>query len=195
MIPGGDAPQFAPGWYPDGLHMRWWDGSQWGPFAPTPDGPIPGGPLGRPGYGGPGYGQSEVERGKTLALLSHLGFALGGFILPLVLYLVEQGKPDRNRFVCHHASEALNFMITTMGIWIAAMGALFVSMFASIPSAGSTTDSAPWAVFVMFPLMFLLMGASWVFGIIGAWKANNGEWWRYPINLRLVGRGIDWQNA
>ncbi len=42
---------------------------------------------------------------KTLAILSHLGPILGGFVLPLVLFLVAKDKP----YVRHHACEALNF--------------------------------------------------------------------------------------
>ena len=41
-------------------------------------------------------------------MLSHLGPFLGGFVLPLVLFLVAKDKP----FVRHHACEALNFAIT-----------------------------------------------------------------------------------
>lgn len=175
-------PSFAPGWYRYDANLRWWDGTQWGPFAPSP-GQIPGAPA---------FQQTEEAQGRSIAVLCHLGFALGGFILPLVLYLIEEGKPNRNRFVCHHASEALNFLITFMLGWVLAFGVFFVSMFASLPEAG---EPPPWGAFLTFPLIFGLAGASWVFGIMGAWKASKGQWWRYPVSIRFVARGIDWQNA
>ncbi|MFN8051835.1 MAG: DUF4870 domain-containing protein [Acidimicrobiales bacterium] len=171
-------PQFPPGWYPEGAHLRWWDGANWGPYAPaTPTGPP----------------QSEEERGRTMAVVSHLGFIAGGFILPLVLYLIEKGKPDRNRFVCHHACEALNFAITFMVVWIGG----FVLMFATLPFTVDTSDSPafPWPLAVLFPLMMLSMLSTYVFGILAMVRANKGVWWRYPVSIRFVGRGIDWRTA
>ena len=41
-------------------------------------------------------------------MLSHLGPLFGGFVLPLVMFLVAKDKP----YVRHHACEALNFAIT-----------------------------------------------------------------------------------
>ena len=71
-------PQFPPGWYPEGAHLRWWDGANWGPYAPaTPTGPP----------------QSEEERGRTMAVVSHLGFIAGGFILPVWLYEEIRRRP------------------------------------------------------------------------------------------------------
>jgi uncharacterized Tic20 family protein len=128
-----------------------------------------------------------------MAVLSHLGFAAGGLILPLVLYLLEKGKPDRNRFVCHHACEALNWSITFMGLWFGGFAVAVITMLATFPAAGE--NAPPWAFFLMFPIMFGGMALSWIWGILAMVRANQGVWWRYPICLRLVGRGIDWQNA
>jgi len=180
MTTPSSPPQFPPGWYADGPHLRWWDGSSWGPYAPSgPSAPF----------------QSEEERGKAMAILSHLGFIAGGFILPLVLYLVEKGKPDRNRFVCHHACEALNFMITFMIAWIGSFVLFFVGMAVSIPTSDTASTTPPWGFFAFFPVMFGLMGLSYVFGILGMVRAGQGTWWRYPVTIRFVARGIDWRTA
>lgn len=173
-------PEYPPGWYPDGAHLRWWDGRHWGPFAPV---------------GPPGTGmslQSEEERGRSMAVISHLGF-VAGFILPLILYLLEKGKPDRNRFVCHHACEALNFTITFMIVWVGSFVVMIVT--SSLAIGTGDTQSFPWPFAVFFPVMFGFMGLNYLFGILGMVRANRGVWWRYPINIRFVGRGIDWQNA
>ena len=42
-------------------------------------------------------------------MLSHLGPIFGGFVLPLVMFLVAK---DKQPYVRHHACEALNFAIT-----------------------------------------------------------------------------------
>lgn len=139
-------PSAPAGWYPDGSgQLRWWDGSAWGAFAPS---------------------TTPVASGtdpRTLAMLAHLLGLLTGFVGPLVLYLVNG---DKDPFVRHHASEALNFQIT---LTIAAVG----SMIAMIVLIG----------FLLLPVVIL---GGIILQIIGAVKANAGEWWRYPVNLRLV---------
>lgn len=171
-----DAP--PPGWYPEGPYLRWWDGARWGPYAPTG------------GYGPP---QTEEERGRTLAVVSHLGFIAGGFVLPLVLYLVEKGKPDRNRFVLHHACEALNFAITFMVAWIGG----FVLFAIAIPfsAVGDAAAVGASLVVTMFAVMMAAMVSTYVFGILAMVRANQGVWWRYPVSIRFVGRGTDWRSS
>lgn len=108
------------------------------------------------------YDPSSNER--TMALLAHLLPLLGfGFIAPLVIYLV---KKDDSDFVADQAREALNFQIT-----------LFIGFIASVV------------------LMFVLIGfltlmalglAALVLGIVAAIKSNDGEWYRYPLNIRFI---------
>lgn len=168
-----------PGWYPDGGPLRWWDGHAWGPWAPPTAG------TGLPPH-------TEEERGRTMAVVSHLGF-VASFILPLVIYLVERGKPDRNRFVCHHACEALNWTITFTIVWVGSIFLMFGTMFATMPT--QSENAGPPLGFFIFPLFFVMMGLNYGFSIMAMVRANQGVWWRYPICLRLVGRGIDWQHA
>ncbi len=138
--------------------MRWWDGYQWGPAAQAPD---------------------EVAVGRTLAVLAHVGFFLFSIFLALIFYLAE-GK--KNRFIQHHAREALNFQLTLAMVSI-------ITMFAIVSSIVLTAlaNGVPSAIFFfVFPVMF----AAYVFGIvvsiIGAVKAYRGEWWRYPISIRFI---------
>ena len=108
------------------------------------------------------YDPSSNER--TMALLAHLLPLLGfGFIAALVIYLV---KKDDSDFVADQAREALNFQIT-----------LFIGFIASVV------------------LMFVLIGfltimalgiAALVLGIVAAIKSNDGEWYRYPLNIRFI---------
>jgi uncharacterized protein len=108
---------------------------------------------------------------RTWGMVSHLiplaalvlsaGFL--SFVASLVTYLVVR---DRGPFVRHHAANALNVQIIA-GI----------------------------VMLVSLPLMLLLIGfasfaLAWVFAvvihIIGAVKANNGEWYEPPLTPHFV---------
>lgn len=151
-----------PGWYPSPEGpMRWWDGTNWGAWATPPGSPAYPQQVPSPyGYGSP-YPAAN-DNSKTLVVLSHLGCVIGGFILPLVVYLVEKQNP----YVRHHAAEALNFQLTML----IAMAVSFVLLL----------------VFVGFFTLLAAMVLNYVWGIMGAVKASQGQWWRYPISIRFV---------
>ena len=93
------APSTPPGWYPDPSypgHQRYWDGTQW-VGQPAPVAPY-------------AVAVSNPSDDRTMAVIAHVGQIFGGFIVPLIVYLV---KKDQSAFVKHHAEEALNFAITT----------------------------------------------------------------------------------
>jgi uncharacterized protein len=48
---------------------------------------------------------------KTMGILSHILCLVGGFIAPLVIYLV---KKDESAYVREQAKESLNFQITVL---------------------------------------------------------------------------------
>lgn len=101
-------------------------------------------------------------------MLAHLSALVAAFVAlsflgPLIVMLTQGQKSP---FVRAHAVEALNFQITT---YIAA----FVSAVLLLVLIG----------FILLPLV----GLGWlIFTIVAGVKANNGESYRYPINLRLV---------
>ena len=99
----------------------------------------------------------------TLAMLAHLLGIFTWVIGPLVLYLV---KKDESPFVRHHAAEALNFQIT---VTLALIASVFL-------------------ILVLVGLLLLIMvpiGAL-VFEIVASVRAYRGDWYRYPINIRMV---------
>jgi hypothetical protein len=149
-----------PGWYHDGTALRWWDGSAWGPYAPA-------------------MARDPVQEGKTLAVISHFGMFACWFVLPLVIRLT--GGRD-NEYVRHHSTEALNFMITTGFIYVLASGFWFVGIVLSVANDG---DGPP-AFLAFMPLLWLLQAGVLAFSIIGAVRASQGVWWRYPISIRFV---------
>lgn len=154
----GPAPSNPPaGWYPDPMGVtRWWDGVAWGEAAPG-SAPMPVPQQ----YGAAPVSTWQDER--TLAVLAPLLMLFFGFIGPLVIYLVA--KPEQ-AYARHHAAEALNFSIT---VFIAALVSAVLII-----------------VLIGIPLLLVVIVAGIVFPIIAAIAANRGEWYRYPINIRIV---------
>lgn len=100
---------------------------------------------------------------KGMATLVQVLAIFTGFLGPLIIWFMA--KPEQP-FVKHHAAEALNFQIT---VTIAA----FVSGLLMLVLIG----------FLLLPVV--LIGAL-VLEVMAALAANRGEWYRFPINLRLV---------
>lgn len=166
-----------------------------GPAAGTAAGPGPRpGPGALPGSGtdpaAGGWGQyhphpsglsSEVRGWGIGAHLVGLGGALVtvvtlGFLGPLLIWLI---KRDEHPFIDHHAKESLNFQLTSLL-------AMIVAGVAAIPVVllGFLTLGILW---IAAALAVLAAVAAWfVFPIIGAVKAANGEGYRYPVCIRFV---------
>lgn len=158
------APLPPPGWYPDpDGNTRWWDGTQWG------------------GVATPYWQRPPAAPNKIAAVFAHLGPIIGGFVLPLVLYLTI-GRDDR--FVRHHASEGLNFAITLFGVTMVGMIVAVAVMLGGISTGAEAGAFGGFAV-VWLAVMVISLG-SWAFAIVGAVRASQGEWWRYPVCIRLV---------
>ncbi|NDU97453.1 DUF4870 domain-containing protein [Spirosoma terrae] len=106
---------------------------------------------------------------RMWAMITHLSALTGMFTLIGSLVgpiLVWQIQKEKSAFIDFHGKEAVNFNIT---IAIAA-GISFVLMILLI------------GIFLLW-----IVGAVWlVFTIIAAIKANNGEYYRYPISIRFI---------
>jgi len=153
--PDGQPPQSPPpGWYPDAQGVtRWWDGQQWSVAASQVPATVPTGGMG----GDP----------KSMAVLAEVLGLLTGWIGPLIIYLVNG---DKDPFVKHHSSEALNFHLTVLIAYLVS----FVLMF----------------VLIGFVLVFVVLVLSFVFSIQAAMAANRGEWYRYPVSIRMVSGAV-----
>lgn len=100
---------------------------------------------------------------KTWSLAAHLLCLVGGFVAPLIIWLVFKG---RGPFLEHHAKEALNFQITVMIAWVVTIITAFI--------------------LIGFVLMLVVLPWMIVMPIIAAVKASSGEWYRYPLTIRFV---------
>ena len=132
--------------------------------AQAPMSPYQGGQWQGGGYYGqhPGAPQQNSDE-PMMGLFCHLGGLILGFVVPLILYLV---KKDESPFIRHHGAEALNFQIT-----------VFIGFIVSIP-----------LMFVLIGLLTfaIILIVDIIFCILAALAANRGEWYRYPINIRMI---------
>jgi uncharacterized Tic20 family protein len=108
---------------------------------------------------------------RTWATLSHVVPAVAlplsagtlGFVASLVVYLLYK---DRGPFVRAHAANSLNVQIMTL-IYLAISAVLFL-------------------VFIGFLLYPLVIVVAIVYHVIGALRANDGQWWTPPFTPRFV---------
>ena len=98
-----------------------------------------------------------------LGIIAGLVIPLGNIIAPLVIWLVYK---DRSVYIDYHGKEALNFQLT-MTIAMIISGILIF-------------------VLIGLPLLIVLGLLDLILSIIAAVRANEGERYRYPFNIRFV---------
>ena len=106
-----------------------------------------------------------------MAMLAHLLGALFGFLGPLIIWLI---KKDEHPFVNDQGKEALNFQLFLL-IGYVVSGILYVII--SFVTCG---------IGALLPIPLIITVLQLVFGIIGAVKANQGEFYRYPLTYRFI---------
>ncbi|MGV8959330.1 MAG: DUF4870 domain-containing protein [Stenotrophomonas sp.] len=102
---------------------------------------------------------------NTLAMLVHLSGIFLGFIVPLIVWLVNKDNPQK-AYLTDQSKEALNFQITLLIAYV-------VGTILTIILIGVLINLAAWVVCI-------------VFSIIAGLAANKGEAYRYPFALRLI---------
>jgi uncharacterized Tic20 family protein len=105
------------------------------------------------------------QEDKTLALITHLSGIVAGFIVPLIIWLINKDKADKS-WLTGQAKEALNFQITLLIAYVVCVVLSFVLI-----------------GMVLMPIIWI---ASIILMILAAVKSNNGESYRYPVALRLI---------
>ncbi|HEV2113988.1 MAG TPA: DUF4870 domain-containing protein [Terriglobales bacterium] len=122
---------------------------------------------------------------RTYATLAHALQVIGGWIAPLVIFLLQ----SRSKFVRFHALQALFFQLGVLIFWVVFVmlwfTMMFAGIFASIAQQGSHPGSPPVAVFFLFPMIWLLGLGMWVtvlvVAVLYAVRAGRGEWAEYPV--------------
>jgi len=106
---------------------------------------------------------------RMWGMFCHLS-ALAGFIIPfgniigpLIIYSM---KKDEYAFVADQGKESLNFQISVLVY-------LLIGFISIIFVVGI-------AFLIFIPL------ASLIITVVAAVRANDGEWYRYPLNIRFI---------
>lgn len=117
----------------------------------------------QPPYGGPTAAQplSPADE-KMWATLIHIGGIFLSIIPGLIGYLLLK---DRGPFVRAHAAAALNFQLTMLIAYV--VGSILIIVLIGL--------------FVVIAVAIL----SLVFSIIAAVKANQGEFYTYPLSIKF----------
>lgn len=115
------------------------------------------------------YHPEPTNDEKSLASFAHLG-ALAGCVLPMGCIILPLGiwmfKRDESEYIDLQAKEALNFQISMM-IMFTVAGLLCL-------------------ILIGIPMLIGLVIFDIVVSIIAAMKANEGEYYQYPINFRFI---------
>jgi uncharacterized membrane protein len=127
---------------------------------------------------------------RTMGTLAHVLQLVGGWIAPLVVFLVKRNS----RFVSFHALQALLLQALYFLLMMVLMGAFFAFAVAGVAfhHPAAQNNSMPPGFIVLFPLIWLGIMGWWVFilivAIVYGIKAGRGEWAEYPLLGRLARR-------
>ena len=102
---------------------------------------------------------------RTFGMLAHLLGLFTSFLGPLIIWLVKKGE---HPFIDDQAKEALNFQLT-----------LLIAYAAALPISLVTCGYGA----LLYPALFVLQI---ILGVIGTVKSNGGECFRYPFAIRLI---------
>jgi uncharacterized Tic20 family protein len=108
-------------------------------------------------------GDELTSEDRNFAVIAHLLGILTMFVGALIIWLI---KKDDSPFVDDQAKEAINFQIT---IFIAQAVAGFLT-----------------AIAIGCFILPVILVANIVLCIVAALAASQGQWYRYPMTLRLI---------
>ncbi|MFT4779768.1 MAG: putative Tic20 family protein [Flavobacteriales bacterium] len=114
--------------------------------------------------------EQSTQDERNIALLAHVGTFFGGFIVPLVIWLV---KKDESKYISDHAKESLNFQISLIIYFVGSVLVLLLSFF----------------LLGFFLLFFVVLGISTlslVTTIIASINASQGKFFKYPLTIRFI---------
>ena len=118
---------------------------------------------------------------RTMAMLAHVLQLAGGWIAPLIIFLVKQDS----RFVRFHALQVLLLQGVYILCWIVAIVIGFAVMFSTVVMHAHSPGVPPPPLFLLFPFFWLGIMGMWVVmlvvAIVYGIKAGNGEWAEYPV--------------
>lgn len=155
------------------------------PSAPVPPQPATPSPASPPPASTPPQQWPSQQSGmasseqRNWAVGAHIGALAASiltglaFLAPLVIFLI---KKDEDAFVREHARESLNFQLTwLLGGFVATILAIIV-----------TLVTVGFGLIVLLPAAIGFAVAWVVFMVKATMAASRGEYYRYPLTIRMV---------
>ena len=120
-------------------------------------------------------------------------FPLGGVIAPLIFWQV---KKDESEYLDEHGKQAVNFnlsfLLYTFILWLTLIPFFFGSIFRAFENVDHMHNEFNFD----FPHAFGFLGGISIIGLLGiirfvfiilaAIKANNGEEYKYPMTIKFI---------
>jgi uncharacterized Tic20 family protein len=139
------------------------------------------------------------KNNNSKAFLIHISafagyfFPLGGVIAPLIFWQV---KKDESEYLDDQGKEAVNFNLSFL-LYTFILGLTFIPLFfGTLFRTFKNIDHSHNELYFDFPNMFGFFGGvsiiallgviRFVFIILAAIKANNGEYYKYPLTIKFV---------
>lgn len=131
---------------------------------PTPETPADPFNTSNPAGGNTPPGTPPLDNdSKNMAMFAHLGFIIGGFLVPLIIWLTQK---EKHPFVDYHGKEALNWQLTML-IFMIGGGILTL-------------------IFIGILVIIAAAICNLIFGIMAMIAASKGEYYKYPLNIRMI---------
>ena len=111
----------------------------------------------------------QTSEERQMGMFVHLSLLLYAFVFPIgavLPILLWQTQKDKMPALDAHGKMVTNWLISSLIYAVAS----FVLMWVLI---GFLTGLAVWIMMIVFP-------------IIGGIKANNGEFWEYPLTIKFL---------
>ncbi len=127
--------------------------------------------------------ESERQTGLFLHLsvLANMVFPFAGVVLPIVIW---QTKKEQMPAITPHGKEVTNWVITSF-----IFSLLNISMLVAGVLLVISETAIVFGVLLAAINFFLALGLTTVnivYAIYGGIKANNGEHWEYPLNIKFL---------
>jgi uncharacterized Tic20 family protein len=120
--------------------------------------------------------------------LSNLLIPLGNIIVPILLWQILKKKSE---FIDYHGKEAVNFNLSYVLYSIILVLITGSSIIGTIIS-GTKSDNIVGVIlgssgfFLSLAILSSLFIIKLIFIIIASFRANDGEWYRYPFIIRFI---------
>lgn len=100
---------------------------------------------------------------KNMAMFAHMGFIVGGFLVPLIIWLTQR---EKSPYIDYHGKEALNWQLTML---IFVIGGAILTI-----------------IFIGIIVIIAAAICNLIFGIMAMIAASKGEYYKYPLNIRMI---------